>query len=546
MRRGTSLLVAVAASAILSAPSQLWALPSPLDHVHTALTVDWQQPGSPALPWSNAVANANNHQHLTGDPLSNGARWDINKAWDNRTLHLRTANPNNYAHGMIMPDQLVRYGFTGGLMPAPAKTVIEAGYKDWVAQAKVAFNANKEPWDAIAIGFQRADTGAREITITFQEGFQEAEQAYAAFAPGAKVLTFEATPTIGLATTGGLKQIRLGNAGASGVAIDIPTPWSYDGTPNGAMTDIDYSVDGGVSWTDAPPVGFGNLEWFAGEGGHFIAPADQIEFFEMDFTTISRHEIGHTVALLHTGNNTAPIMQDDIADEASFGATKGIQGDDALAAAIAYTWSFNQTDLKDYGDAPNSYRTLLASDGPRYADGSVAKLGSLRDMEPDGQPSFYATGDDENYWGVGGPDDEDGVVFGPTSVDITVVVAGGGDLLLRAWWDLNQNGFFDHTSELIIDDMLGTLSAGSHNFHYDLGFDPRIYYSRFRLTWATEGHLAALGDVTPWGEYFDEVTGISFGEVEDYVAPEPGTFFMLALGGLASLWYTARRSRADR
>ncbi len=65
---------------------------------------------------------------------------------------------------------------------------------------------------------------------------------------------------------------------------------------------------------------------------------------------------------------------------------------------------------QDYGDAPDSYRTLLASDGPRHRSGQTFHLGAYIDYETDGQPNATATGDDDNPSGTA-PDDEDGVVF---------------------------------------------------------------------------------------------------------------------------------------
>ncbi len=206
---------------------------------------------------------------------------------------------------------------------------------------------------------------------------------------------------------------------------------------------------------------------------------------------------------------------------------------------------------KDYGDAPDSYRTLLASDGPRYAESELQHLGKRWDYEPDGQPTRWANGDDLNLWGYGGPDDEDGVIFGATWVDLFVEILRPGlnDYLLRGWWDTNENGMFDHLAELFIDDIL-SLDAGGYWLHYDLGFDPREYYSRFRLTWLDDplglfGGLTLLTDVTPYGEFLS-ADGISHGEVEDY-APEPPMLALLGLGAIVmGLWLRKPRRTAAR
>ncbi|MFA5240333.1 MAG: hypothetical protein WC476_11600, partial [Phycisphaerae bacterium] len=47
----------------------------------------------------------------------------------------------------------------------------------------------------------------------------------------------------------------------------------------------------------------------------------------------------------------------------------------------------------DFGDAPNTYPTLLANNGPRHA-AVGPMLGTARDIEPDGQPSVGAVLDD--------------------------------------------------------------------------------------------------------------------------------------------------------
>jgi hypothetical protein len=62
----------------------------------------------------------------------------------------------------------------------------------------------------------------------------------------------------------------------------------------------------------------------------------------------------------------------------------------------------------DFGDAPNTYGTLLAANGPRHSIQVGFSLGANIDREPDGQPSAGADGDDLNT----APDDEDGVAFG--------------------------------------------------------------------------------------------------------------------------------------
>lgn len=207
----------------------------------------------------------------------------------------------------------------------------------------------------------------------------------------------------------------------------------------------------------------------------------------------------------------------------------------------------------DFGDAPDSYQTLSASDGPQYQEGELQFLGYLWDTETDGQPTPLADGDDLS---VGcdlceDTDDEDGVIFGDSWVDVIFNIArpDPNPYQLRAWWDTNYNGVFDHTSELYIDDLL-TLAPGIFTKRYNLGFNPKAdgLYSRFRLTWDPLDL-----DVKPFGEYYskadcnttDAAAGncISHGEVEDYVhVPEPSSIFgLLAFGGLGLMGLRKKR-----
>jgi hypothetical protein len=236
----------------------------------------------------------------------------------------------------------------------------------------------------------------------------------------------------------------------------------------------------------------------------------------------------------------------------------GNRSDDFTLPALTRGLTFDGTDSwampfgplgdgnKDYGDAPDSYQTLLDSNGPRYNEGDLQRIGFNWDYEPDGQPTLNADGDDNNtWWGVGGQDDEDGVIFGDSWVDVifNIARAGSSDYQLRAWWDTNSNGIFDHRSELYIDDLL-SLSPGFSIKRYNLSFNPSDYYSRFRLTWDPLDL-----DVKPFGESYSKsdcnsanaATGncISHGEVEDY-APVPGPLPMLGVGAFFSY---ARRLR---
>ncbi len=83
-----------------------------------------------------------------------------------------------------------------------------------------------------------------------------------------------------------------------------------------------------------------------------------------------------------------------------------------LSMSNADTISDPEIDYWDFGDNPDIYQTLLASDGARHIDGTREWLGQTKpDYETDGQPSDMASLDDNITPTGGGPDDEDGVAF---------------------------------------------------------------------------------------------------------------------------------------
>ena len=109
---------------------------------------------------------------------------------------------------------------------------------------------------------------------------------------------------------------------------------------------------------------------------------------------------------------------------------------------------------QDFGDAPDTYGTLLASNGARHvlagydaaSQTAPLMLGTRVDRDSDGFPGPGADGDDLN-----GIDDED-AFFGPialqpgattVSLDIPLTNATGGDANVYAWIDFNGNGVFD-------------------------------------------------------------------------------------------------------
>ena len=156
----------------------------------------------------------------------------------------------------------------------------------------------------------------------------------------------------------------------------------------------------------------------------------------------------------------------------------------------------------DYGDVPDSYRTLLASDGARHVLTAAGPyLGGMPDIEFDGLPTPGADGDDLNNI-----DDEDGIVWltplspGNTA-QVQMIVSGGGQV--DGWIDFDYDGVFNDATERIV----GTwFNAGMHVLNVTVPASTPLgsTYARFRINSDPTGTT-----LLPYGWAAD-------GEVEDY------------------------------
>jgi hypothetical protein len=162
----------------------------------------------------------------------------------------------------------------------------------------------------------------------------------------------------------------------------------------------------------------------------------------------------------------------------------------------------------DFGDAPDTYKTLVASDGPRHWLQPGFTLGSAWDGELDGVPGTPASSDGA---------DEDGVIITAplvpgTTGQFTINAPGGG--VLDAWLDFDRNGSFLDAGNRIATAV--TLTAGLNTLDIPIpgAMPPGDIYVRFRLSVSGVSDPSGFGDV---------------GEVEDYrfgvgaVPPPPPT-----------------------
>jgi uncharacterized repeat protein (TIGR01451 family) len=180
----------------------------------------------------------------------------------------------------------------------------------------------------------------------------------------------------------------------------------------------------------------------------------------------------------------------------------------------------------DFGDAPDSYLTLLASNGPRHAVVTGFSLGGTVDTEPNGQPSAGATGDGA---------DEDGVTLpvggfkacATQNVSVTLTNAAGiNGAKLDAWVDFDGDGHFDSPRDRIATGL--ALASGANVIPVNVPCDAKtvVTYARFRLSSAG---VAAPSGAAADGEVEDHVTsssGLDFGD-----APDPTFPTLLASNG---------------
>lgn len=160
----------------------------------------------------------------------------------------------------------------------------------------------------------------------------------------------------------------------------------------------------------------------------------------------------------------------------------------------------------DWGDAPDKpYPTLSASTGASHLVTAMGpRLGTLVDVEMDGQPSAYADGDDQL-----GLADEDGVLFTTpllpgqlACVDVTVDPTGVPGVL-DGWIDFDGDGVWSPglPEQVFTSQPLGLGLNANLCFSVPAAAPAGFTYARFRIS--------AQGGLPPAGPAAD-------GEVEDY------------------------------
>lgn len=144
----------------------------------------------------------------------------------------------------------------------------------------------------------------------------------------------------------------------------------------------------------------------------------------------------------------------------------------------------------DFGDAMDrpagvGYPTLLVNNGARHTALPGVFLGAAIDVEPDGQPTPNADGDDNNPPML--PDDEDGVtipspLIAGASVQVQVIASAAG--FLNAWIDWNSDGDWADAGEQVFNN--APLVPGPNPLILNVPVPPALVaggpHSRWRFT----------------------------------------------------------------
>lgn len=262
-----------------------------------------------------------------------------------------------------------------------------------------------------------------------------------------------------------------------------------DGIHGSELWKSDGTADGTTMVKDIRPGFLPSMPfWLSSVDGMLFFAADDgtygHELWKSDGTTAGTTLVSDILA---GSDGSEPANLFPVGGKLFFSADDGSHGGEPFVLDLA-------AQIVDFGDAPNSYKTLLSSDGARHiAAGPL--LGATRDIEQDAPASLDGKGDDVTD--TGAVDDEDSVSFrflmaGQWQASATVTVSNAPDeAKLDAWIDFNGNGVWDEPAERIADGV--AVADGANLVAFDVPSTAAVgtTYARFRLS--TAGHLGPSG-----------------------------------------------------
>ncbi len=195
--------------------------------------------------------------------------------------------------------------------------------------------------------------------------------------------------------------------------------------------------------------------------------------------------------------------------------------------AVTSGINFGNNQQIDFGDAPNSYGTSLASNGPRHGvvlgygltltPASASNVVDGPSVEAGGLPSPNATGDDVVNPNTNSVDDENGVLFltgltpstpsvvSRATVRVGVRSTGFSAGVLQGWVDFNRDGDFLDAGEQIIKDL--SLATGIHDIQFVVPQNALLGSTFARFRYGVERGIGPHGAALV-GEVEDHVTDI--------------------------------------
>jgi hypothetical protein len=161
----------------------------------------------------------------------------------------------------------------------------------------------------------------------------------------------------------------------------------------------------------------------------------------------------------------------------------------------------------DYADAPNTYGTTKAANGPYHAMTGDLYLGTTVTCDADGQPNAAATGDASG---------DDGITFSTVcascntySVTASVFNNSGNQATLAGWIDFNKNGVFDAAERVS-----ATVNSSATQQTVTLTWTTNATM----MSTASNGNLYARFRISNTSSEVANPTGLATsGEVEDYL-----------------------------
>jgi len=239
-----------------------------------------------------------------------------------------------------------------------------------------------------------------------------------------------------------------------------------------------------------------------GETGTFGAA-----YFDVNgYFYVSRNQDGQIYRVNLSNENLASNSPDYSAVKFADGPLSN-QNDGARCANAPIIDESEGASTIDFGDAPDSYSTSIASNGARHEiDGSIYLGTTAPDGEADAQNSAAPESSADD---VAGSDDEDGLglVTGLVrGLDNLVVVTASQSAYLQGWFDWNGDGDFDDSGEQVFNDQL--LSAGANTLVVRVPLDAVEGSSWARLRLGSQTGIDYFGGATD-GEVEDHVIEVS-------------------------------------